>query len=221
MFKWPRRKSHTQVVIDLWNSEDSAALDYYDKAESQAWLDRFWQSGSPFLAKFQLLDLTSVLELACGKGRHAAQFIDRAGRVTLFDTSPVAMDACKARFAARANVDYVLSPSGRDLAPIPSKSFTSVLSYNALVHFDAECVFGYLGEIHRVLRPGGRALLHHSAYAKHPRRDLRANPGWRAYMSESTFRSEAQNAGLRIESLDTFPWIDAEITDALTMLIKP
>lgn len=221
MFRWPRLKSHTQVVIDLWNSKDSAALDYYDKAESDAWLSRFWQPGSPFLAKFQLLDLTSVLDLACGKGRHAAQFIERVGQLTLFDTSPIAIEACKGRFAGRPNVDFVLSKSGRDLKPVPSARLTSVLSYDAMVHFEAECVFGYLKEVHRVLRPGGRALLHHSAYSKDPRRDLRANPGWRAYMSESAFRSEALSAGLRIESLDTFPWIDAEITDALTVLTKP
>ncbi len=221
MFRWSRRKSHTQGVIDLWKSQDSPALEYYDNAESDAWLRGFWTPGSRFLKQFERLDLTSVLDLACGKGRHTARFIDRADHVWLFDTSPIAIEACKARFADRTNISYVLSEAGRDLSPVPDESLTAVLSYDAMVHFEMDCVFAYLGEIYRTLRPRGLALLHHSVYAENPGGDIKSNPDWRAFMPEAAFRDAAERSELRIESLETFAWGTPVISDALTLLAKP
>jgi ubiquinone/menaquinone biosynthesis C-methylase UbiE len=205
----------------LWKSQDSPALEYYDRAESDAWLRGFWTPNSRFFKQFERLDLTSILDLACGKGRHAAQFIDRAGHVWLFDTSPIAIEACKARFAERNNVSYVLSETGRDLSPVPDESLTAVLSYDAMVHFEMNCVFGYLREIYRTLQPGGLALLHHSMYGENPGGDITSNPDWRAFMREAEFRDAAKNAGFRIESFETFAWGTPVITDALTLLAKP
>lgn len=220
MFRFFRRKPHTRSVIELWNSPRSKALDYYEKAESEEWLRHFWQDGSPFRGLFDRLDLSRVLDLACGQGRHTAKFIERAGHVTLFDTSAVAMDFCRRRFADRDNLTYIVSPTGTDLNPIADDSMTSVFSYDAMVHFEDRCVFGYLPEIARVLRAGGLALLHISAYDKHIGRDFRANPDWRAHMSLDQFRTGAAAAGLSIESLQTIPWSTAEHTDALVMLAK-
>ncbi len=216
-----RRKPHTQLVIDLWKSPDSPALDYFQNAESEAWLKDFWSPGSRFLTQFQRLDLTAILDLACGQGRHAARFVDRAGQVTLFDTSPLAIDACRARFAGRTHVRYVLSQTGRDLSQVPDATLTAVMSYDAMVHFERECVFGYLHEIRRVLRPGGLALLHHSIYDQHPRRDIRSNPDWRAYMPESEFRGAVDHAGLGFESFESFSWTGSEVTDGLSLLRRP
>jgi SAM-dependent methyltransferase len=220
MLRWLRRKSHTQVVIDLWRSPRSPALDYFAQAESEAWMRDFWMPGSRFRTQFEKLDLTAVLDLACGRGRHAAQFIDRAGHLTLLDTSPVALDACRERFAGRGNLTYLLSESGHDLRPIASSSLTAVLSYDAMVHFEKECVFGYVREIARVLRPGGRALIHHSVYAEHPGRDIRKNPDWRAFMPARELHRVVEDGGLAIESSETFPWTGKELTDGLMLLRK-
>jgi ubiquinone/menaquinone biosynthesis C-methylase UbiE len=220
VLRFLRRKPHTQVVIDLWNSPRSRAMDYFVKAEAEAWIRCFWSEDSRFRTMFDRLDLTSVLDLACGQGRHTAQFIDRAGHVTLLDTSAIAMDVCRERFAGRSNIAYFVSPTGRDLSPIRDESLTSVFSYDAMVHFDQECVFGYLHEIRRVLQPGGRALLHVSAYDRKPGRDFRCNPDWRAHMSESAFREGVAAAGLRIEHYEKFPWSIEVVSDALALLAK-
>lgn len=214
------RKPHTQLVIDLWKSPTSSALDYFAHAETDAWLRDFWTPGSRFLTQFAKLDLTAVLDLACGQGRHAAQFVERAGRVVLFDTSPIAIEACRKRFAGRGTAEFVLSETGRDLAGVADASMTAVISYDAMVHFEAACVFGYLREITRVLRPGGMALIHHSVYEGDPRRDVRENPDWRACMVAGAFRAAAEGAGLIIEHAETFAWSGAEVTDGLTLLRK-
>ena len=62
MLRFLRRKPHTQVVIDLWNSPRSRAMDYYVKAEAAAWINCFWDTGSLFRKHFDRLDLTSVLD---------------------------------------------------------------------------------------------------------------------------------------------------------------
>jgi SAM-dependent methyltransferase len=214
-------RSTTDFVIDLWKSKDAPDAGYYAKAETDAWLRGFWTPPSPFFTQFQQLDLTAVLDLACGQGRHTAQFVDRAGRVTLVDTSPVAIDGCKARFAGRRNVICLLSRTGRDLAEIKTGSLSAVLSYDAMVHFEMECVFGYLREIYRCLQPGGKALLHHSVYEGNPGGNIQDNPDWRNFMSESAFRHTALFTGFTIESMSTFRWGGDAITDGLTLLAKP
>lgn len=57
--------------------------EYFDLAEEC--LDIFWDRQSPFLTMFSKLDLSDVIELACGRGRHVPQYIERARRITLVD----------------------------------------------------------------------------------------------------------------------------------------
>lgn len=47
---------------------------------------------------FQQLDLTNVVELACGRGRHVPMYIDKAGGVTLVDILQKNIEICQERF---------------------------------------------------------------------------------------------------------------------------
>ncbi len=214
-------RDHTRFVIELWRTNRSRAIDYFDKAESDEWTDGFWNPGTPFRAEFDRLDLTAVLELACGFGRHARRIADRCGRLTLLDTSEYAIARCRERFADLAHVDFILSTTGRDFPGVADRSLSAVYSYDSMVHFEAGCVFAYLREIHRALRPGGRALLHHSAWRGRPARRITRNPCWRACMDPDEFAHESGALGFRIESMRTFPWHSRDVTDALTLLLKP
>ena len=68
-------------------------------------------------------------------------------------------------------------------------------------------VAAYVGEIARVLRPGGRAVIHHSA--RHDRR------GWRAPMSAALFARLARDRGLEVESQE--PW--GSYADVVSVLV--
>ena len=97
---------------------DWSAHGYYARAEEKDWLAPFWADSSPFLERFKALDLACVVEIGCGQGRHAAQFVERAGRIYLTDINETNIDACKRRYAGQSNVTC-LQTGGSDVGGIP------------------------------------------------------------------------------------------------------
>lgn len=184
---------------------DWSAHGYYANAEDSGWLAPFWADGSPFRHLFEQLDLKCALEIGCGQGRHAAQFADRAGKLYLLDINQSNVDACKQRFAGRDNV-VCLRTNGGDLPGVADGVVTSAYSYDAMVHFEAADVVNYLSELHRVLQPGGRALLHYSNYDENPCGFYRDNPGHRNFFSERMMRHFADRAGFAIDHHSIFAW---------------
>ncbi|MGD9481520.1 class I SAM-dependent methyltransferase [Shinella sp. G-2] len=210
--------SHKDKVIDKWRDESSPDFGYFDQVEDK--LGLFWTPGSVFRRQFDTLDLSFVVEIACGKGRHAAQIADRCGKLVLVDTSKDAIEFTKNRFREMPNVECVHSEGGESLAFIPDEAATAVFSYDAMVHFEPTTVFAYLRETYRILKPGGRAFFHHSNYSKQPDQDFNLAPGWRNYMTSDLFRHFAHRAGLEILDHRVFQWADPD-SDALTLMRKP
>ena len=64
-------KNDKQAVINMWKTEGTGDYGYFDSVEEQ--LGLFWKPGSMFTKLFDRLDLESVVEIACGKGRHGAR----------------------------------------------------------------------------------------------------------------------------------------------------
>jgi ubiquinone/menaquinone biosynthesis C-methylase UbiE len=93
-------------------------------------------------------------------------------------------------------VEYVRS-RGSDLAPVADGSIDAVWSFDVLVHVAPLDQASYLGEIARVLSPGGVAVLHHSDGRN--RGLLPSRQGWRAPMSRELFGALARDRGLRVE----------------------
>jgi ubiquinone/menaquinone biosynthesis C-methylase UbiE len=117
--------NHKQQIKRDWSSAP-----YYDLAEQH--LSQFWSKGSSFARMFNMLDLTSVLELACGHGRHAAYIRENYpfGHITLVDINQPNIDFCRARFVNDNRFSF-LTNSGSDLAPLPSNTYTSLFCYDA------------------------------------------------------------------------------------------
>src|ERR1044071_7325806 len=87
-------------------AEDHVVTPYYDAVEDPALLSIFWSDGI-FKNKFDQLDLTNVIDLACGHGRHAAQIVDRARQVIVVDINRENIAYCRNRFKAHSHVSYV------------------------------------------------------------------------------------------------------------------
>ena len=172
-----------------------AAGPYYDQAESADWLAPFWAEHSPFLQLFNQLDLASVIDFACGRGRHAAQILDRARHITVVDANVNNIAACKERFASSPHVTCVVNPATS--LPCATGAYSALFSYDALIHFEATDVIALLGEFARALCPGGKALLHYSNYQDDPTGDFADNPWWSAFFSEPMMLHFGSRAGLR------------------------
>jgi SAM-dependent methyltransferase len=178
---------------------------YYDQAEQQDFLDIFWGEGSRFARAFAELDRASVVEIACGHGRHGAQIVDTVGSLLLLDINEGNIEFCRKRFHGRETVRCEVN-NGYDLQPAATGSADAIFSYDAMVHFEPDVMASYLSDIIRVLKPGGRALLHHSAYSANPGAHYSANPHYRNYMTPDLFKHFALRAGLTVVSQEIFGW---------------
>lgn len=193
---------------------------YYQSAEH--WMVPFWGPGSRFSPLFDRLDLTKTVEFACGHGRHSAHALDRFGEITLVDVNETNIEACRSRFKGKKNVHF-LTNNGKDLAGLDSDCYTAIFSYDAMVHFEAEDVIGYLHEFRRILMPGGRCLLHFSSFDSAPGSSFQSHAHWRNFFSLNMMRHFSDRAGFDLISEDSFDWPptnEGPAVDGLVLLEK-
>jgi cyclopropane fatty-acyl-phospholipid synthase-like methyltransferase len=208
----------TAEIIGLWSSEQAPDFAYFASAEEST--DTFWLEGAEFRKQFDQLELAKVLEIACGAGRHSERAAPLCGELVIVDTSAAALELAAARLRDQSHVRTVLSPDGVSVPLGEDGTFSAAYSYDAMVHFEPLCIASYLGELTRLLRPDGLALLHHSNYDAQPAARALDNPGWRNFMNSALFEHLASRAGLEIVSRQTFDWV-APQSDALSLLRKP
>lgn len=208
-----RLEQDVAVVAEAW-----AESAYYEDAER--WTFLFWNPQTNFRQMFDRLDLTRVIELACGHGRHTEQFVGRAGHVTLFDIFDTNLEFCRKRLAGHANVSYVKG-DGSTFRPLEDRSATAIFCYDAMVHFSPDMVRSYLTDAARVLKPGGMALFHHSNFPAPLDRHYGLNPHSRNHMTAPLFGAYARAAGLEVVETRIIPWGESSDLDALSLVRNP
>lgn len=99
----------------------------------------------------------TILDVACGPGIVTAALAGRAERVTAFDATPEMLKKARQR-CADAGLDNVQFEQGNaETLPFDEQTFDGVVTRLAIHHFaDPARV---LGEMFRVLRPGGLAVI--------------------------------------------------------------
>ena len=120
-----------------------------------------------------------LIEIGPGAGRWTAVLQSRARTLTLVDISPACLDICRQQFVGAANMRYVLS-SGSNLVGVPDESIDFIWSFDVFVHISPVDTEGYLREFRRVLRPGGRVVIHHAKRG-------RSEGGFRSSMTAELF----------------------------------
>ena len=135
----------------------------------------------------------TVVEIGPGGGRWSEVLAPRSQRLILVDVAERVLEVCRERLGPLDNITYARS-SGHDLPGVEDASVDAVWSFDVFVHVAPVDQAGYLGEIARVLRPGGVAAIHHADGRNRGRLPSRA--GWRAPMSVGLFAALAQERGL-------------------------
>ena len=164
-----------------------------------------------------------VLEIAPGHGRWTAYLVDRFRHVTAVDLSPSCIEYCKARFSGANNIDYFVT-DGTSLPQLTGVDF--VWSFDAFVHMDQTVTGAYLREIARVLKPGGKATIHHSNVTDLDTHQQSEAKGWRAAMTSELFARLSAEAGLTVLDQIVY-WDEAcrigvpRLGDRVTRLEKP
>ncbi len=243
------RSNSVAENLNLWNQEH-AWLEHGDEWKGQA-----DSCGVPYPEwKASVVDRlitpyakpgSTILELAPGHGRWTEALSSLAGRLILVDLSPGCIEECRRRFEGRDRLETYVN-DGRSLPPGLDCQVDLVWSFDSLVHVAPREIQNYLFEIHRVLKPGGFAVIHH-ANRRHwtlplaPLRSLgptwallyrylsmgteESADGWRSAVSVKLFRTMATRAGLSVlENLSR--WGDGNRygvprhNDRVTILVK-
>lgn len=207
-----RLQADITAVAEAWGQSP-----YYDQAEK--WTFAFWSDQSKFRKLFSKLDLTSVIELACGHGRHSEQIVRDAGRIVLIDIFETNLDRCRERLGRFENVSFLLG-DGRTFRPLDDGSATSVFCYDAMVHFSPAMVRSYLLDCGRVLAPGGMGLFHHSNYPAPLDKHYGQNPQARNHMTQPLFAEYAKDAGLNVVESIVIPWGNIKDLDAVSLVSR-
>jgi SAM-dependent methyltransferase len=112
-----------------------------------------------------------VLEIGAGGGRWT-QFLTAARELHLVELNPQFFPYLAERFAAVLPRIHFHETTGYELGAIPAASVDFVFSFGTFGHIDPSGIDLYLGEIRRVLRDGGTAVIHYADRTKRFFRDL-------------------------------------------------
>ncbi len=173
---------------------------------------------------FSMFPADHILEIAPGFGRITQYLKDRCKALTLVDLTERCIDACRERFAADRHINYIIN-EGKSLPGVADKSIDLVFSFDSLVHVELDVMQGYLTELARVLRPEGRAFLHHSNMAAFRRANGMGftieNKHWRgATVSGDLVNELCDVNGLRCYRQELVNWGCNDLTDSFTYIAR-
>lgn len=137
-----------------------------------------------------------IIELGCGAARLARQLLDRYHDAQVTGLEVDARQHAKNLAAPRERLRFVAA--GAEAIPFPDASFDLALMLKSLHHVPMASMARALGEVARVLRPGGHL------YSSEPVYDGALNEIVRLFNDEGTVRAAAQAA--LDEALRTGAW---------------
>ena len=239
-----REAEISRATWDEFAREDAMWYVCASPEKKQSWdADGFYATGKDSVGLFlgQLPLGGMLVEIGCGLGRMTFALAPHFTRVIGIDVSTEMIKRADERKISSAieNVEFHVN-DGRTV-PVESSTADACLSYLVLQHMPSrDLVKGYIKEMGRVLRPGGRAVIQlplvpstpkgrmlyavrrvidgleaiRGAFRRHPTVRSRAYRGVR--LTESGLRSAARDSGLEIEILtDTRrSWYDTYYTFA-------
>lgn len=188
---------------DLERSKGKPGINTVDYNRS-AWSSHDWSQGgeewspSPewrqsLIATFlrpNVGEQAAILEIGPGAGRWSGELQLHASHLFLVDITQTTLDLCREKLGDARDVSYILS-EGSSLLGLADRSIDFVWSFDVFVHVAPDHQRRYLAECARVMRPGARAVIHHSG-------DGGMRGGWRSPMTSELFNQMLADSGLRV-----------------------
>ena len=154
---WDARTLGVQYVKDDALERDSP--EYF--AHIRPWMNpyKFPWIMERIEAEAARLQGAHLLEIGCGMGFDSVEFLKRGVRVTATDLTPSAVATTRRHFEVEGLVaEDVREANALDL-PFADESFDAVWA-NGVLHATGDTARA-IREVHRVLKPGGRAIISH------------------------------------------------------------
>jgi len=161
----------------------------------------------------------SVLEIAAGHGRWSVFLQPLCKRLVLVDLNDECIEQCRQKFANAGNVEYRVT-DGSSLPDVADQSIDFIWSFDSFVHMSPEVIKAYFLEIRRVLKPSGKAIIHHAGrserwrwlgpirnysnflrkiYTRLSMGTWNDHDGWRSNVSGELVQQLAKETGLTLE----------------------
>ena len=99
-----------------------------------------------------------VLDIGCGAGRHALFYAREGYRASACDFSAVGVEETKRR-AKEAGLEVATKVCEADALAYPDESFDAALVFGTYTYLPLPRFEKAVAELHRVLRPGGKAMV--------------------------------------------------------------
>jgi ubiquinone/menaquinone biosynthesis C-methylase UbiE len=149
-------------VRDFWNTEACGTHFIQRFADDRDFFTKYrefryrteWHI--PAFASFPEAAGRRVLEIGCGNGADGVMFASHGAHYTGVDLTPEAIDATSRHFAMKGLDGQFLQENAEALS-FRDDSFDTVYSFGVLHHTPSP--ERAVGEVHRVLKPGGVALI--------------------------------------------------------------
>jgi len=219
----PKKNEDVSKKLSLQKSAEQSSHPFIDSSyygDAEKWTPFWWDDRLPFRGFFDTLDLDCVIELSAGYGRHAEYSAKLCRKLILMDVIERNLKICRMRLGNRyPNLLYIKN-SGFDFQPVRNDAVSAIYCYDSMVHFSADLVASYLTDTVRVLRPGGRALYHHSNYSGPELAHFGQQPHARQCMTQVNFCTLARERRLRIVDSIVIPWAEFETLDCITLVEK-
>lgn len=183
-----RARSKLHLVSHHWDERARVDPFHYIASWKREWSpEEFFASGEADYEKYiqPVLDRFGIspgelvaADVGCGVGRVTLAIARRFATVYGIDVSPEMLRAAAEYGRQARNVRWVRS-SGVELAELDSGSVDFMFSYLVLQHVpDREAALGLVGEMMRILRPGGVFLFQFNS-CKSPTMNLRGRALWK------------------------------------------
>lgn len=138
-----------------------------------------------------------VLEIGAGQGRWSEFILKKAERVILVDVSEKCINFCRKMFSKSNNVEYYVN-DGKRLDFIKENSVDFVWSFDSFVHMERDVIDAYFREFSRILKKGGKAIIHHHG-GRRSLSDTLPLLGMRSNVSKQTIKELAKKHKLAVK----------------------